>query len=326
MAIKGSFYATSGTDRPYYYYDYNTNFADVFSNGVFTLASSLTDEMEVSGVSATMKSQVNLGVAYVEGIRSEIYTAAEQVTHDAADVSNPRIDTVCLEVNTTAGVRNSRIVIVKGTAAGSPTAPDLTQTATVWQMPLADVRINAGVTNAANFVYTDRRVKSTSPISLAVENIEGEIPVNKIEGAGDIVGARYYNSGVTYSTSGYTIQWPSPAEYDPSGSYDAGQPTRMTVMHSGVYTVSYVITAGLSPASPLPGSLMAILRKNGASVSGSGTRAANWNTTYEVDYSLAAVVDCLELIAGDYLELYAGFSSQGGRMHSALLSMRLNRL
>ena len=191
MGIKGSFYATSGTDRPYYYYDFNANFADVFSNGVFTLESSLTDEMEVSGVSSTMKSQVDLGVAYTKGIRTEIYTAPEEVEHDAADVSNPRIDTVCLETNTTAGVRNSRIVIVKGTAAGSPTAPALTQTATQYQMPLTDARINAGVDDADDFIYTDRRVKSTSPVRIAADNIEGVVPVaNGGTGAADAANAR----------------------------------------------------------------------------------------------------------------------------------------
>ncbi len=171
MSIKGSFYPTSGTDRPYYYSDYNANFREIFTNGIATRGAALGTSMQVSAVAATMKSQVALGVAYTEGIRSEIYSAAEQVTHDPADVTNPRYDIVALEVNTTAGVRNSRIVIVKGTAAVSPELPSLTQTATQYQMPLANVRIPAGATASTSFTYTDRRVLTYAPVPLSAGNV-----------------------------------------------------------------------------------------------------------------------------------------------------------
>jgi len=182
MAIKGSFYATSGTDRPYYYSDYNANFKDVFTNGIATRGAELTTQMEVSAVSATMKSQVDLGIAYVEGIRSEIYTAAEEVTHGAADATHPRIDIVALEVNTTAGVRNSRIVIVAGTPGAVPAAPALTEDPTQYQMSLAEVLIPATETDADNFTYTDTRVETHAPILLDATN------VNVADVAGNFVG------------------------------------------------------------------------------------------------------------------------------------------
>jgi len=182
MAIKGSFYPTSGTDRPFYYSDFNANFKDVFTNGIATRGAALTTQMEVSAVSATMKSQVDLGIAYVNGIRSEIYTAAEEVTHDAADASNPRYDIVCLEAypDPAGGVRNSRCVIVKGTAAGSPVVPDasLVQTDNQYQYPLANVLIPAAETDADNFTYTDRRELTFAPVQLKGENIS-------IDDAGD---------------------------------------------------------------------------------------------------------------------------------------------
>ncbi len=171
MAIKGSIYPTSGTDRPYSYADFNDKFKDVFTNGIVTRGESLGTKMQVSAVAGTMKSQVALGVAYTEGIRSEIYSAAEQVIHDAADVTNPRYDIVALEVNTTAGVRNSRLVVVKGTAAASPALPALTQTATQYQMPLSNVLVPASATSSASFTYTDRRVLTYAPVPLNAGNV-----------------------------------------------------------------------------------------------------------------------------------------------------------
>lgn len=85
------------------------------------------------------------GVALIKGIPVVAYNQ-QTVTLDAADASNPRIDTVVIEV-TPAGQTEegkSEIKLVKGTAAASPVAPTLTQTNTLYQYALADVRINAG--------------------------------------------------------------------------------------------------------------------------------------------------------------------------------------
>jgi hypothetical protein len=175
MGIKGSMMPTSGTDRPFYYYDYNYRFKDLITNGIATRGEALTTQMQASAVAGTMKSQVALGVAYTNGIRSEVHTAAEQVTHDAANVSNPRIDLVCLEAypDPAGGVRDSRIIIVKGTAAGSPTAPDasLVQTDSQYQYPLAEVLIPTGETDASNFTYTDRRAIAQVPLSFIAANV-----------------------------------------------------------------------------------------------------------------------------------------------------------
>jgi len=175
MAIKGSFYPDVSDDRLYYYYDYNIRFKDVITNGISTRGEALTTQMQVSAVAGTMKSQADLGIAYTNGIRSEIYTAAEQVTHDTADISNPRIDLVCLEAypDPAGGVRNSRLIFVKGTAAGSPIAPDasLVQTDNQYQLPLSEVLIPAGETDASNFTYTDRRAIAQVPLSFIAANV-----------------------------------------------------------------------------------------------------------------------------------------------------------
>lgn len=105
------------------------------------------------------------GAALVQGIPVVAYSQ-QSVTLDTADTSHPRIDTVVIEV-TPAGQSEegkSEIKLVKGTPAASPAAPTLTQSSSVWQHPLADVRINAG--SASITSVTSRRVFLLAPGTL----------------------------------------------------------------------------------------------------------------------------------------------------------------
>jgi len=88
------------------------------------------------------------------------WPAARTLTADTADATNPRIDTVALRFYPPGVEQEGRIdlVLVKGTAASSPSAPSLTQNlATYWEEALADVRVDAGVTSLASNKVTDRR-------------------------------------------------------------------------------------------------------------------------------------------------------------------------
>jgi len=173
MAIQGCFYATNGTDRPYYYSDWNRIFKEVFANGVCTRGAALTTQMQVSAVAGTMKSQVGLGVAFVDGIYTRIHTAAEQVTHDAADVSNPRIDLVVLEVAPTAAIRLSSIKIIKGTPAANPAEPAIiTNEGSQYQYILAAVTVHAGDTASTQFTYADRREITFAPVRYVASGIQ----------------------------------------------------------------------------------------------------------------------------------------------------------
>lgn len=91
-------------------------------------------------------------------VRGHYYasTAQETLTVTAAHATNPRIDTVVLELDP---VANSIVLkVVAGTAASSPVAPTLTQTDSgVYQFPLANVSVLAAVTNIASDKLTDRR-------------------------------------------------------------------------------------------------------------------------------------------------------------------------
>lgn len=120
----------------------------------------LWDEMEVTANGANMTLTVGTGAAHARGIVYDQRTAGS-LTVLAADATNPRIDTAVVEV-VPAGAGDdiegsSTVRIVKGSPASSPTAPALTQSDTLWQIPLANIRVDAGTTAIAAGKVTDRR-------------------------------------------------------------------------------------------------------------------------------------------------------------------------
>ena len=113
----------------------------------------------------TMNVKVAVGNAIVSTagtVDTSIYrwfksTAIETVAIAAADVSNPRIDLVCIKIDLTAKtadiVSSSVDATLKGTPAGSPVAP---ATPTNYYK-LAEVRVNAGATQILTANITDTR-------------------------------------------------------------------------------------------------------------------------------------------------------------------------
>lgn len=120
--------------------------------------------LAVTGSGAAMTVSLATGVAWVEGFfyRND---AAATLTIGTADATNPRIDTVILRMDRAAN--NTRAFVKAGTPAASPVAPTLTQTDTLWEFPLADVRVDAAVGTIAANKVTDRRRIVSKPVTLA---------------------------------------------------------------------------------------------------------------------------------------------------------------
>jgi hypothetical protein len=130
-----------------------TQFSQMFRNFADGVNGSPTGtELKVTA-GGGMVSSVALGQAIVRG-HYYISTAAESLTHSAANATNPRIDSVVLTLDP---VTNSIVLaIVEGTAASSPVAPTLTQTdAGTYQYKIADVAIAAAATSLGTI--TDQR-------------------------------------------------------------------------------------------------------------------------------------------------------------------------
>ena len=113
------------------------------------------DELAVSPtVPAAMSVNVGTGMALVQG-RYYINSADLTLTVEAADPSYPRIDRVVVRADLVG--RTVHAVVKKGTAAASPVAPPLTRTAEIWELSLAQVRVEAGATSILSAKITDER-------------------------------------------------------------------------------------------------------------------------------------------------------------------------
>lgn len=113
--------------------------------------------LQVSHVTG-LQSKLGTGSAYIEGF---MYNNTSDIifTHDAADLTNPRIDRIVLRLDRSANSRYIKAFVKKGTAGISPQPPTLQRDSTIYEISLAQVRINAGVT-AINSI-TDERLDRT---------------------------------------------------------------------------------------------------------------------------------------------------------------------
>lgn len=117
------------------------------------------NKMAVSADNSILGVFVATGYALVRGHLIEVQTT-HTVTLAAADATNPRIDLIVAELDRT----NAEVTLerVTGTPAGSPVAPALTRTNSIWQIPLAQVRVEAATALIAAEKVTDSRLYAQS--------------------------------------------------------------------------------------------------------------------------------------------------------------------
>jgi hypothetical protein len=125
--------------------------------------------LQVFADSTGMQVKVQPGAA---GIRGFYYDSDAILTKSiaAANATNPRIDRVVLRLD--APLNTISVAVVQGTPAASPAVPSLTQTdGGVWELPLAQVRVNAAVSTIQSSNVTDERPRYRS----ADRAVRGEI-------------------------------------------------------------------------------------------------------------------------------------------------------
>jgi hypothetical protein len=139
------------------------------------------NELEVFADSTGMQVKVPSGQALVRGHYYQS-TAQETLTVTAADLTNPRIDTVVLELDPSAN--SITLKVIAGTPAAVPSPTALVQTdAGIYQIKLAEVLIDAAATTIAAGKVTDyRSFIETFTGTVAGSQITGEITVATIDG------------------------------------------------------------------------------------------------------------------------------------------------
>lgn len=152
---KFGFFNSMSGDRKYDADDISNFFLNLISDGVLANPADNLKVVQRSGMTVS----VEAGYAM---IKAKYYKAesANVLNIDPADADNPRIDRVCIGLNYSA--RNLSLYVKKGTAAASPTAPELTRTAGVlWEICLAEIAVGAGATAITTADITDKRADTT---------------------------------------------------------------------------------------------------------------------------------------------------------------------
>lgn len=131
------------------------------------------NELEVFADSTGMQVKIRSGQALVRGHYYQ-NTSEVTLTLDAASSSNPRIDTVVLELDPSANT--IKLVVVTGVAEVGPSAEPVVQTdAGIYQIKLADISVSAGATTIPANNVTDTR--------FYIEDFSGTVPGSAITGA-----------------------------------------------------------------------------------------------------------------------------------------------
>lgn len=153
--LKYGFFNSVNGDRKYNADDISNFFLKLISDGVFADPASSLQVVANTGMTVS----VNSGWAFIQckWINND---SMYNITIEAADIALPRLDRVILRLNTTSEARCIELAVKKGTASSNPSAPALTRDLTnsgIYELSLATIRIDAGITQITQSLITDDR-------------------------------------------------------------------------------------------------------------------------------------------------------------------------
>ena len=144
---KFSFFNDINDDRIYYAEDFARHLKKYFTNGIFN------NELQVIS-NNDMTVTIQSGDANIEGYR---YTNTDNLVKniDVADGQLSRIDNVVIRLDLTNRLISAQIV--KGSFDENPIAPPLERSTTIYDIKLAEIKINAGATAISQEDIKDTR-------------------------------------------------------------------------------------------------------------------------------------------------------------------------
>lgn len=248
-------------------------------------------ELEViENTPAAMNVVVGTGMAWIRGVQYE-NTAAKTVTVDAADATNPRIDRIVVRLTWAADTVEA--VYLKGTAAASPSAPALTQSAAVWELSLAQILVTVGKTSIVTGDITDERdaaacgqaacrlgdmhIDADGSLDAASKQIHNLLdptgtqdaaPKGYVDAAGFEIGDTKWSCRISPTTGWFLCDASEKSRSTYAALFNA-----ITIQQTGTLTSGSAVVTGLSDTSNM---------KAGMPISGTGIPA---DTTIQSVYS-----------------------------------------
>lgn len=148
------FGSAEGDVRSYNQLEFAEVLSKIFTNGHFP---GVGNQLAViQNTPAAMSVKVDTGEGWINGYWYQ-NDALKTLIIATANLTNPRIDTVVLRLDTVTN-RSIGVFVLTGVPSSSPVAPTLTQTAQVYELPLADIAVAASASAILTANITDRRV------------------------------------------------------------------------------------------------------------------------------------------------------------------------
>lgn len=154
MAFQCGFFNSINGDRKYNAEQMSNPYHRIVSNGVFAKNGQSTDLQVQATTGMTVK--VKAG----EGIFADKWAKLDSdmpFTILTAHVTNPRIDSIIVHIDSTPEVRAGSIIYKQGEAAADPQPPELVNTASIKEFRLANIRVNANAATITQANITDTR-------------------------------------------------------------------------------------------------------------------------------------------------------------------------
>ena len=140
-------------DREYNAQEFTDYFKALVTTGVMKGAG---NQLVVSANGSNMITKVDTGIAFILGRYYE-NDSFKELTHDTETLGNSRIDRIVVRMDLSTEARYVKAFIKKGVPSTNPVPPTLTQTASYYEISLAQVRIVGGQTFIATNAVTDER-------------------------------------------------------------------------------------------------------------------------------------------------------------------------
>lgn len=154
MAEKSGFFNSFYGDRKYNAAFFAEYFASFIGNGIYAGGTAL----KVEPFGGNMDIKVMPGEAWINGYYYQLKDAPKVMTLEPAHLTFGRIDRVVLRLNLEESYRRISVEVKTGEFSEDPVPPELERTKAIWELGLADVRVNPGVTEILGSNITDLRL------------------------------------------------------------------------------------------------------------------------------------------------------------------------
>ena len=160
--ITSGFYDSIDQDRRYSADQMNMPYKRVISEGVFaTPQGTPSTDFQVFVLSG-QSVKVSAGNALLGEKWLEL-EADQNVTISGNPSANPRIDSIILRTDRNTGERKATIIYREGAASSNPSAPALDTSSNVYELRLANIRLEAGASAVTQSMITDMRGSAECP-------------------------------------------------------------------------------------------------------------------------------------------------------------------